>query len=459
VPGELGEACGAGVPCADPLECSALVGGTCEACGVPGDACFGLNNGTCCDDDGEGNDLVCDFIGECRRRQPHIGEPCGVGVACAEGYCDALIGGRCAESSGIPCDRLFPECPSGQVCDFVCGECRERRPTEGQVCGLDDFLGPQCADGLTCRLALPCSRCDPERGLGQRCFSSTNCAEGLQCWPFEQVCYPEGGEEIFPDALCLAIYSPERHLAASALNVAISYGAATSGAVGIGTSLEVGGVYGPDGRYGCYITRCTGGETSVGVSTGACLGLTVDYDSFSGISTVVSEGAGPGTGVQVSTSQVFDPAAGLDFPIGTADCFSLEASISPPLSGGVYQCDTIVDTVLGQLTTRVPSAVAGDADGNGRLAATDALLTLKVSVNAGLRCPRCVCDLNGSGSVTVTDALMTLQLAAGLTPPIPLANPACETPDVPVEINALELERARELLLHAHVQEQRAGME
>lgn len=341
------------------------------------------------------------------------------------------------------CNRLFPDCPGEKVCDFICGECRDRRPAEGEVCGLDDFFGPDCSDGLTCRLSLPCSRCEAEKGLGQRCFSSTNCEEDLQCWPFEQKCYPKDGEGLFPPEVCLGIYSPESHLQAQALGIAVAYSTATVLSAGVSGTVEVGGVYGPDGRYGCFITRCTGGEISAGVASSACVGFYNDFDAVIGLSTEIVESVGPGTGVQFSTSQVLSTETPPSL-LGTADCFSIEAAVSPVFTVGGYACDTIVETFLGALTTTDPSDVAGDADGDGEVLASDALTSLRSAVGNELRCPRCVCDLNGSGTVTASDSLLSLRLAVGLE--AETKNPECQV-SLPTTTTTLEMPPALSRLL------------
>lgn len=439
-PGKAGELCGLGVPCESPLECSSLVGGRCESCGISGSACFGLGRGTCC----EG--MQCDVTGECRHPKPWIGEPCGLGVPCADGQgvCNATVGGRCVEFTPATCDRLQNDCGEGQVCDFWCGECRSERPKEGEACGLDEFLGPKCESGLTCRLGLPCSRCEAEKGLGQRCFSTTNCEDGLQCWPFEQKCFPEGGEGLFPEDLCLGIYSPESHLRATLLGATTSYGLVASAGAGLTGTVELGGVYGADGSYGCYISRCTGGEISVGISDAACVGIFADYGSFVGLSTNIVESVGLGEFAQFATSQILGTEGQL---IGTSDCFSLGVGVSPPVTAGVYLCDTIVETMFGPLTTTTPSAAAGDADGSTGVSAKDALLALLAAVGSGARCPHCVCDLNGSGSITAADALVVLRLAVGLETPVAVEPCVLQEPTttttLPVEMLREQLDRLR----------------
>ncbi len=443
-PGKEGEVCGVGVGCEDPLECSSLVGGRCQTCGAPADACFGLGRGTCCDG------LVCDVTGECRHPKPHLGEPCGLGVACADdqGVCNALTGGRCVEFKPETCDRLFPDCGEGEVCDFWCGECRAERPREGEACGLDGLFGPQCEAGLTCRDSFPCGRCEAEKGLGQRCFGTTNCQDGLQCWPFEQVCYPEGGEGLFPPEFCLGIYSPEKHQSAMALDATVSFGLAAIAGAGLTATVELGGVYGQDGSYGCYITRCNGIEVSAGISDAACLGVYNTYGDFAGVATNIAESAGVGEFAQFATSQVLNGDGAF---IGTTNCFSLGVGVSPPITAGVYQCETIVETMLEPLSTTAPTNIDGDADGNGSASATDALVSLRSAVRAGIRCPDCVCDLNGDAQVTATDSLLNLQLAVDLEPdinrqPCQVSHPTTTTTTLEPMSLREQLERKRALL-------------
>lgn len=63
-------------------------------------------------------------------------------------------------------------------------------------------------------------------------------------------------------------------------------------------------------------------------------------------------------------------------------------------------------------TTTVAPVLCGDANGDGTITATDALMGLTAAI--GLRtCALCVCDIDGSGAVTATDALMVLKVAVG----------------------------------------------
>lgn len=69
-----------------------------------------------------------------------------------------------------------------------------------------------------------------------------------------------------------------------------------------------------------------------------------------------------------------------------------------------------------------PEAMPGDANGDGAITASDALIALNAAIAAAV-CELCICDLNGDGSVTATDALILLNLAVGL--PVNINPPPC----------------------------------
>lgn len=73
-------------------------------------------------------------------------------------------------------------------------------------------------------------------------------------------------------------------------------------------------------------------------------------------------------------------------------------------------------------TTTMPAAMCGDADTNGTIAATDALIALQTAVGSN-SCPGCLCNTNGTGGITATDALVILNSAVGQ--PVTLACPPC----------------------------------
>src|SRR5262249_32728515 len=57
--------------------------------------------------------------------------------------------------------------------------------------------------------------------------------------------------------------------------------------------------------------------------------------------------------------------------------------------------------------------VCGDADGNGKITASDALRVLQFSVGASASCPLHLCDVDNNGKVQAADALKVLKKAVG----------------------------------------------
>jgi len=129
------------------------------------------------------------------------------------------------------------------------------------------------------------------------------------------------------------------HNAAIESGNATSFGTGTASAVVVSETFEIGGVYGPNGTFGCYVTTCIGGTTDVEGGIYVAAGLYLTYDVFRGQSIAIVEEAGEI--LVFFTSQILNTDGDL---IGTADGLSLEASILP-VAVGVYDCATIVDTV------------------------------------------------------------------------------------------------------------------
>jgi hypothetical protein len=68
------------------------------------------------------------------------------------------------------------------------------------------------------------------------------------------------------------------------------------------------------------------------------------------------------------------------------------------------------------------TVVCGDANADGNITATDALVILQVGVGAA-ECAECRCDVNSVGGITATDALVVLRVAVGEG--VVLVCPAC----------------------------------
>ncbi len=64
-------------------------------------------------------------------------------------------------------------------------------------------------------------------------------------------------------------------------------------------------------------------------------------------------------------------------------------------------------------TTTLPTTTCGDATGDGRVTASDALMALQAAVGIG-SCALNRCDANGDGRVSATDSLLVLNFAVGI---------------------------------------------
>jgi hypothetical protein len=71
-------------------------------------------------------------------------------------------------------------------------------------------------------------------------------------------------------------------------------------------------------------------------------------------------------------------------------------------------------TTTSTSSSTLPAAECGDADLDGRIAATDALIVLRRAVGLA-QCPMRVCDTDSSGSISAGDALRVLQRAVGMS--------------------------------------------
>ncbi len=329
-----GGSCSADWVCKSGLECMTF---TCQNPGAEGSSC--TTNAEC--DSG----LYCELF-KCEKKKD-AGEYCGIAdyecktdLVCVDFYC---------EKKGDSKDRCIGigqgSCKSGLVCDFY-GECRHDPPLVGEVCDKKNPIVPVCAEGLFCNIL----RCDEGRKAGEQCFASGDCVSGLECkmclsenCNYASQCFPQPGHEIIDKTACLAVYSKSTHKTAKDGEITMNFGAGSAATVGVGATDEIGTVYGQDGRYGCYLSYCTGGEISVGISDFATVGIYNSYDAFTNGATYTTQSAGVGEFVSISTSQVFDRAGNL---AGTQDNLSFGAGVAPPLTAGYYSCNTVVRTVI-----------------------------------------------------------------------------------------------------------------
>ena len=329
-----GGSCSANWVCKTGLKCLAL---TCQDPGAEGSSC--TTNAQC--DSGK----YCELF-KCQNKKG-VGEYCGIAdyecksdLTCVDFYC---------AEKGDSKDRCVGigqgSCKSGLVCDFY-GECRHDPPLAGEICDKTNPVVPVCAKDLFCNIL----RCDEKRKAGEQCFASKDCSSGLECrvclsknCNYASQCFPQPSDKLIDKAKCLSMYSSSIHKEAKEKGKTMNFGAGSAVTVGVGATDEVGTVYGQDGRYGCYLSYCTGGEVSAGISDFATVGFYNSYDAFIRGSSSTTESAGVGEFVSVSTSQVFDSKGKL---VGSQDSFSFGAGAAPPLSVGYYNCNSVLRTVI-----------------------------------------------------------------------------------------------------------------
>ncbi len=330
-----GERCG-GSPiayCKSGLQC---VNKVCKPQGVLGTSC--VTNVDC--DSG----LYCDLF-TCKSKKS-VGGSCTADWACESGlFC---VDFSCQErgDSTEKCVGIGQgSCESGLVCD-VYGECRHDAPLIGELCDKSNPVVPTCSEDLFCNVL----RCDSTRKTGEECFDSVDCEEDLECriclsenCNFNSQCFPKPSDEIIDKDECLSIYSSIVHESSKDEKETRTFGTGSVAVVGVGATTELGTIYGDDGRYGCYLSYCSGGELSAGISSYSTVGLYDSYDAFISGSKSLSGSTGIGEFVSISTAQVFDNAGDT---VGTQDSFGFGVGLSPPVSAGYYSCNSIIRTVI-----------------------------------------------------------------------------------------------------------------
>lgn len=91
-------------------------------------------------------------------------------------------------------------------------------------------------------------------------------------------------------------------------------------------------------------------------------------------------------------------------------------------AGNDPSCEQATTTTV-TTTTLAPGPVCGDANGDGEILASDALLALRTAVGTG-SCEACLCDVNSSGEILASDAQAILRAAVGQA--VVLSCPPCD---------------------------------
>jgi thiol-disulfide isomerase/thioredoxin/uncharacterized membrane protein YphA (DoxX/SURF4 family) len=261
-------------------------------------------------------------------------------------------------SCNSACNDCQSTCDNARAdCDAACDGCQSTCDSERANCNSVSADCQSTCDSERANCEAVCESFEPCQGVGEWCQPVTglpgSCADGLSCFMtfgldiFDNqvfTCFPSETDEMVSDEVCLTFYSKDLHQAAIDLGTVMTYSAAAGGAAGVATTDELGVFYAPDGRYGCFMTACTGLETDLNVSSAACVGLYLSPEHLQGQSIVSVEEVS--LGAFYATSQVWSIADAL---IGTENCFGLETpspeDVVIPADAGLYSCSTIIDTV------------------------------------------------------------------------------------------------------------------
>jgi len=104
-----------------------------------------------------------------------------------------------------------------------------------------------------------------------------------------------------------------------------------------------------------------------------------------------------------------DPATPENNARETVELTATIACVGPTTTTSTSSTTTPIQATT-STTLAVP--ICGDANGDGDVTASDALVALRTAVGSAT-CSSTLCDTDGSGSITASDALLILKVAVG----------------------------------------------
>jgi len=148
---------------------------------------------------------------------------------------------------------------------------------------------------------------------------------------------------------------------------------------------------------------------------------------------------GPLTIAHCAFTYTTEPPAASDFTLLDGDARDAHRAFgdrivpAPEIEVESVQCP--IDTAI-TTTTVLPPPRCAHPETNGTLPnVTDALMTLLTSIDYA-RCPPCICDVDGNGVVAATDALRVLRSSTGEN--LSLSCPECGSASVSVHLHGAE---------------------
>lgn len=119
------------------------------------------------------------------------------------------------------------------------------------------------------------------------------------------------------------------------------------------------------------------------------------------------------TTISTSTTTTTVSTTTTTLPATTTTTFTTLSTTTTTVPPTTTTVSSTTTTSLPLPTTTLPTTFAcGDANGDQRLSASDALIALRTGVGSD-NCLACVCDVDASGTINATDALGILRVAVG----------------------------------------------
>ncbi|MFN2376641.1 MAG: hypothetical protein ABR538_08895, partial [Candidatus Binatia bacterium] len=375
---------GNGTPCNDGVFCNGA--DTCQA-----GACSQHAGDPCPGPDGDGDCTeTCDETADACSGPDTEASACNDGLFC--NGADTCAGGNCSVHAGDPCPGADGD-----------GNCSESCNEAADACSGADANASSCNDGLFCNGADTCQAGSCSQHAGSPCTGADgdeDCSESCN-ESIDNCTAPDAGGSACDDGLYCN--GADTCSAGTCSNHA---GSPCPGADGDGNCAEscreaqddcVGND--PNGAACNDNAFCNGADTCQGGSCSQHVG-----DPCPG-----ADGDG---NCAESCNEGADSCSASD-ENGSACNDGSPCTIGEVCTAGACSADTgLLDGCEPTTTTTLAETMCGDANGDGKITAGDALTALRTAVGTA-ECSVAICDYSGDGKVAASDALAILRTAVG----------------------------------------------